>query len=78
MARNKDDIHEMIHSHFAALGDHLGAQHADPSKRIVPGAGTVDARQVVTRHSNKPSCGTETLAEVSAKGATTAGIKVED
>lgn len=70
------NIHEEIHDHFAAQGDHLGAMHADPNKRVVPGAGVVDARQVVARHSNKPSCGTDgpTLAEVSAKGATNVSI----
>ena len=70
------DIHELIHGHFAALGDHLGAQHADPNRRVVPGAGVVDARQVVARHSNKKSACTDTLAEVSARGATTANVKV--
>ena len=74
------DIHEMIHGHFAARGDHLGAMHADQNKRIVPGHGTVDARQVVARHSNKQSACTDcaddqTLADVSAKGATNVQIK---
>lgn len=73
----KKTINEVVHDHFAGLGDHLGAQHPDPSKRIVPGAGTVDARQVVTRHSNKESCGTKTLAEVSAEGATTANVSIK-
>lgn len=71
-------IHEEIHGAMAAVGDHLGAQHADPDKRVVPGHGVVGARTVVARHSNKPSCGTEgpTLAEVSARGATNASVKV--
>lgn len=72
----KKDIHEQIHDALASVGDHLGAQHADPSKRVVPGHGTVDARQPVCRHSNKSSVGSDTLAEISAKGATTAGVKV--
>lgn len=72
----KKDVHYAIHDHFAAQGDHLGAQHADPSKRVVPGHGTVDARQPVCRHSNKQSVGSDTLAEISAKGATTANVKV--
>lgn len=68
-------IEHVIHNHFAARGDHLAAQHPDGSKRIVPGHGTVDARQVVCRHSNKKSAGSDTLAEISAKGATTANLK---
>jgi hypothetical protein len=64
-----------VHNFFAARGDHLAAQHADDSKRIVPGAGTVDARAPVTRHSNKKSVGSETLADVSAEGATMFGSK---
>ena len=64
-----------IHNHFAAQGDHLAAQHSDDALRIVPGAGTVDARAVTTRHSNKKSVGSETLADVSAMGATTANLK---
>jgi hypothetical protein len=66
-------IEHQIHNHFAASGDHLAAQHPDDSKRIVPGAGTVDARAVTTRHSNKKSVGSETLADVSADGATQFG-----
>lgn len=73
----KKDVHYAIADHFASRGDHLAAQHADPSKRIVPGHGTVDARQVVARHSNKQSCGTDgpTLAQVSSRGATNVQIK---
>lgn len=62
-----------VHNFFAARGDHLAAQHADDNLRIVPGSGTVDARAVTTRHSNKKSVGSETLADVSAEGATTFG-----
>ncbi|MGH9807696.1 MAG: hypothetical protein ACRD9W_10630 [Terriglobia bacterium] len=65
----------VISEHFAAQGDHLAAQHPGDSKRIVPGAGTVDARAVTTRHSNKQSVGSQTLAETSARGATTANLK---
>lgn len=66
-------IEHQIHSHFAAQGDHLAAMHPDDSKRIVPGSGVVDSRAVTTRHSNKKSVGSETLAEVSAAGATQFG-----
>jgi hypothetical protein len=66
-------IEHVVHNHFAAQGDHLAAQHADDTKRIVPGSGTIGARDVVTRHSNKKSVGSETLADVSAEGATTFG-----
>lgn len=62
-------IEHVISNHFAGIGDHLAAQHPDPDKRIVPGSGTVDARTPVTRHSNKKSVGSETLAEVSSDGA---------
>lgn len=61
-----------IHDHFAAIGDHLAAQHPDPDLRTVPGAGVVPARAVTTRHSNTKSVGSETLADVSALGATDA------
>jgi len=66
-------IEHVVHNHFAALGDHLAAQHPDDTKRIVPGSGTVDARAVTTRHSNKKSVGSETLAEISSAGATQFG-----
>jgi hypothetical protein len=68
-------IHELIHDHFAARGDHLGAQHPDPDLKIVPGHGVVGARQVVCRHSNMQSADSDTLAEISAKGATNFGSK---
>jgi hypothetical protein len=77
----KKNIHYAIANHFAAQGDHLGAQHADPDKRIVPGHGTVGARQVVARHANTKSACTDcaddnlTLAETSARGATNIQIK---
>jgi len=64
------DVAQAIHRHFSGRGDHLAAAHHDPDKRVVPGHGVVNARQVVCRHSNKQSAGSDTLAETSALGAT--------
>jgi len=73
MAKFGTKIEHQIYNHFVAQGDHLAAQHPDDKLRIVPGSDTIGARDVVTRHSNKKSVGSETLADVSAEGATTFG-----
>lgn len=55
-----------------------GPANGDPRReaaatRFIPGHGVAPRSQVVAQHANTPSVGTGTLADVSAKGATTFG-----